>query len=254
MSKFYISPESIKGNIALITGKEAHHILDVMRLKRGARIEVFDGRGKLYQGKILDIQGKKVKAEIEYLRQQRQVSNLQIALVQALPKKNKMDYIVEKCTELGVDSIIPVQTIRTIVKLNKQRGALRRKRWQRIAREAAKQCGRTTIPQVANLVSWQGLLSSLGNFDLKLIFCLKEGLEGIKDILRAPLEKDSLTGRGQSKPRKIAILIGPEGDFSPEEIQQAEDFGCIAVSLGKNVLKSDTACVCALSILNYELR
>jgi len=163
--------------------------------------------------------------------------------VQALPKKNKMDYIVEKCTELGVDSVIPVQTIRTIVKLNKQRGALRRKRWQRIAREAAKQCGRTTIPQVANLVSWQGLLSSLGNFDLKLIFCLKEGLEGIKDILR-----------GQSKPRKIAILIGPEGDFSPEEIQQAEDFGCIAVSLGKNVLKSDTASVCALSILNYELR
>ncbi|MCQ9208472.1 MAG: 16S rRNA (uracil(1498)-N(3))-methyltransferase [Omnitrophica bacterium] len=243
MSKFFIPPASIQGDIAMIDGKEAHHILDVMRLKAGDRIEAFDGKGTLYQGHILDTANKKVKLKIERVRKTTAVSNLKVTLIQALPKKNKIDYIIQKCTELGVDTIIPVQTARTIVKLDKQKQIARRKRWERIAREAAKQCGRTVNPRIKELTSWKDVLSRLDNFDLKLLPCLSENTQKIKDVLQA-----------QNKVEKIALFIGPEGGFTTEEIRQAQDAGCLAVSLGVNVLKSDTASVCALAMINYELK
>lgn len=242
MSKFFVPPECIKGNQALIVGPEAHHILDVMRLKKGDRIQAFDGAGKLYRGKILDTQARKVKLQIESVRKSPPVANLRITLVQAVPKKNKMDYIVEKCTELGVDSIIPTQTSRTIVKLGRERQGSRKLRWERIAQEAAKQCGRSTIPQIKDLIPWKEILTILNDFDLKLLPCLSEKAQKLKDILRV-----------QKRPRRIAIFIGPEGGFSPQEIRQACDSGCIAVSLSENVLKTDTAAVSALAAVTYEL-
>lgn len=257
MSKFFIPPASIQGDIAMIDGKEAHHILNVMRLKAGDRIEAFDGKGTLYQGHILDTVNKKVKLKIEAVCRAPLVSKLKVTLIQALPKKNKMDYIIQKCTELGIDSIIPIQTARTVVKLDKQKQIARRKRWERIAREAAKQCGRTVNPRIKELTSWKGVLSRLDNFDLKLLPCLSENTQKIKDVLRAPLDPDimsGLTGQAKNKVEKIALFIGPEGGFTTEEIRQAEDAGCLAVSLGTNVLKSDTASVCALAMINYELK
>ena len=119
MSRFFIPQDCIKANTALVTGKEAHHILNVMRLKKGDSVQFFDGTGKLYQGKIFDTQTRELKLEIESVHQDSPLSNLEITLVQALPKKNKMDYIVEKSTELGIDVIVPLQTSRTIVKLDK---------------------------------------------------------------------------------------------------------------------------------------
>ena len=242
MSRFFVPQECIRGDIALITGREAHHILKVMRLKKGDHIEVFDGSGRRYKGKILDTYAKKLKLKIKSVQQQRQNSNLQLALGQALPKKNKMDYIVEKATELGVDVIIPLQTARTIVKLDKTKQLTRQKRWQMIAQEAAKQSGRTTVPDVKKLSTWPDVLS-LNDFDLKLLPCLNEKAQQIKDILRA-----------QNKTKRIILFIGPEGGFTPSEIEKAIDAGCTAVSLGANVLKSDTATVSALAMVNYELR
>ncbi len=243
MSKFYISQECIKGDTAFIVGQEAHHILDVLRYKKGDKLQLFDGTGKLYQSKILDTQAKEVRLKIESVREESLGPNLKITLVQALPKKNKMDYIVEKATELGVDVIIPIQTARTIVKLDKQRQNLRKKRWQRIAQEASKQCGRETIPQVKGLTAWKDVLSILNDYDLKLLACLGEKRQKIKDVLQA-----------QSNARNVIFLIGPEGDFDPEEVRQARDAGCIALSLGKIVLKSDTAAISALAMINYELK
>ena len=164
-----------------------------------------------------------------------------------------MDYIVEKATELGVDTIIPTQSARSIVKLDKERQPSRIRRWQRLALEASKQCGRTTVPRVKGLTAWLSLLSALANFDLKLLFCLDEDTQQLKAVLRAPLEKRFLTGQAQKKARKIALFIGPEGDFTPDEIGRAKDKGCISVSLSKNVLKSDTAAVAALAMINYEM-
>ena len=249
MSKFFIPPECIKGNLALIVGQEAHHILDVMRLKKQDRITAFDGTGKLYEGKILDTANKKVKVQIEHVVQDSQKTDLEITLAQGLPKKNKMEYIIEKCTELGIDLIMPTQTTRTIVKLDRVRFASRKLRWQKIAREAAKQCGRTTIPQVQGLSPWPTVLSALSDFDLKLLFSLVslvslgKQTQRLKDVLRA-----------YNKAKKIILLIGPEGDFTPEEVRGALNAGCIAVSLGKNILKSDTAAISALAMINYELK
>lgn len=243
MNKFYVPKECIKGNTALISGQEAHHILDVLRYKKGDKLQLFDGTGKLYQGRILDTQAKKVKLKIESIGEDKLGSNLKITLVQALAKKNKMDYIVEKTTELGVDVIIPIQTARTIVKLDKERGDLRKRRWQRIAQEASKQCGRRTVPQVKDLTTWENVLSILKDYDLKLLACLGEKRQKIKDVLHT-----------QVNTKSIVFLIGPEGDFTPGEIRQATDSGCIAVSLGKTVLKSDTAAISALAMINYELR
>lgn len=243
MSRFFIPPESIKAGLAVISGEEAHHILDVMRLKKGDRIQAFDGSGKLYDGKIIGTEAKQVRVEIEAVRQALPASEATLTLVQALPKKNKMDYIVEKCTELGVEAIVPVQTARTIVKLDKDGQSGRKRRWQKIALEAAKQSGRTTIPEVKSLTPWSKVLAMLGDFDLKLLFCLSEKTEKLKDVLRY-----------QNQAKRVAFLIGPEGDFTPEEVSAALKAGCLSVSLGENVLKSDTAAIAALTMLNYELK
>lgn len=249
MSKFFVHPEHIKGDKAIITGQEAHHILDVMRLKKQDRITAFDGTGKLYEGKILDTTNKKVNVQIEHVVQDSQKTDLEITLAQGLPKKNKMDYIIEKCTELGIDLIMPTQTTRTIVKLDRVRFASRKLRWQKVAREAAKQCGRTTIPQVQGLSPWPTVLSALSDFDLKLLFSLVslvplgKQTQRLKDVLRT-----------HNKAKRIILLIGPEGDFTPEEVRGALNAGCIAVSLGKNILKSDTAAISALAMINYELK
>jgi 16S rRNA (uracil1498-N3)-methyltransferase len=242
MSAFFVPPECIKAKTALITGRDTHHILDVMRLKKGDKIAFFDGSGRFYQGKILDTAKKRVKVQIEHIRKGNTLPDLEVTLVQALPKKSRMDYIIEKCTELGVHSIIPCQTARTIVKLGRERQSLRKLRWQRLALEAAKQSGRTTIPQVKNLTPWADVLSALRDFDLKLLFCLGENTQKLKSILRA-----------RENVKRIALFIGPEGDFTPDEVRQGTDAGCIAVSLGKTVLKSDTAAVSALAMVNYEL-
>jgi len=196
MSRFFISPEVIKGNFAFIVGDEAHHILDVIRLKKGDSVQAFDGKGRLYQGKILDTANKRIKLQIEPIAKDITGTEPEVTLVQALPKKNKMDYILEKCTELGVNSVIPVQTQRTIVRLNKERFHLRYLRWQRIAREAAKQCGRTTIPQIKNLVSWAEALSTLRGFDLKLIASLEAKAKKLKDVLPS-----------RNRVKKIAITL-----------------------------------------------
>lgn len=244
MSKFFIPPECIKGKIAVAAGAEAHHILDVMRLKKGDKITAFDGSGRLYQGTITDTLHKRVKLQLKPLRQNMQLSNIiEVALVQALPKANKMDYIIEKCTELGIDSIIPTVTKRTIVRLDREKQASRIIRWQKIAREAAKQCGRTKIPRIEHILPWPDVLASLKDFNLKLIACLSPNVRSVKETLQS-----------KNRPEKVAYFIGPEGDFTPEEITQAQAVGCIAVTLGVNVFRCDTAASSALAMINYELR
>ena len=243
MDRFYISQINIQGNIALLSEKETHHILTVLRLSRGMEIELFDGQGRSYQGKILCTQGKQLKVKISRTNKQQQINKLEITLVQAIPRKNRMDYIVEKCTELGVDLIIPTQTARTIVRLKRDREAKRRMRWQRIAQEASRQSGRDRIPQIEELTSWKYLLSTIKDYDLKLLFCLNGNIQKIKDILH-----------NHNLARKVILFIGPEGDFTPQEVQEACSAGCTAVSLGKGILKTDTAAISALAAINYELR
>ncbi|MBN3037807.1 MAG: 16S rRNA (uracil(1498)-N(3))-methyltransferase [Candidatus Omnitrophica bacterium] len=242
MSRFFVPQKSIRGSVALITGAEAHHVLDVMRLKKGDEIQFFDGTGKVYFGHIVDVHPKQLKVEIENVWKQTVSSRIEVTLVQSLPRKNKIEYIIEKCTELGIQTIIPTQTARTVVRLDKQKISARLMRWRKIAQEAAKQCGRTELPKVDGLLPWVEILSLVQRYDLKLLPCLSGDTRRLKDVLR-----------NNQKAEKIVILVGPEGGFTAEERNQACSAGCIPVSLANQTLKSDTAAISALTMVNYEL-
>ena len=241
MSRFFIPPESIKGNNIIINGREAHHILDVMRLEISDRIVAFDGTGKEYVGLIKNISRNSLTVEITETRTPTRKEVFEITLLQAIPKKEKMDYIIEKSTELGVHSIVPVITQRTIPNWNEPKRLSQVKRWEKIAKEAAKQCGRRDIPAISAISKFADAVKNFADFNMRLIAILSDDALPIKDAMAG------------FKSGRIAIAIGPEGDFTLEEARAAKACGFKAISLGSRILKSDTAGLALLSILNYEL-
>lgn len=242
MSRFYVPEEAVKGNQILIIGKEAHHILDVMRLKFSDEVIVFDGKGKEYVGKVREIGRKSLTLEIVTARDIIKEEKCNITLIQAIPKKNKMDYIVEKATELGVDVIIPVMTARTIPDWDEAKRSDIVLRWQKISKEASKQCGRTSLPQIKPLAALEEIIKNAKEYELKLMAALSGEQVKLKDALR------------ECRKGKIAIAIGPEGDFTREEIAMAGENGFKTVDLGPRVFKSDTAALAVLAIIDYECR
>jgi len=242
MSRFYVPRENVKGNMIIVDGEEAHHVLDVMRLKEGDRIVVFDGTGNEYTGFIKDADKRSKKLVVEVIRASRPDAGdfPEITLAQGMPKKGKMDYIVEKATELGVSSIIPLVTGRTVVRPDKAAGRKMVARWQKIVRGSSKQCGRLSIPDIAPLTGYEELMERIDGYDLVLLACLTGKTVPIKKALEG------------FKAGRILVIIGPEGDFTPEEAQMADRENCRPVSLGQRVLRSDTAGLFVLSALSYE--
>ncbi|UCD55586.1 MAG: 16S rRNA (uracil(1498)-N(3))-methyltransferase [Candidatus Omnitrophota bacterium] len=240
MPRFFAPKENIKSNLIYIDGQEARHILNVMRLKENDKVIIFDGTGKEYTGFIKQARPKSVTVEIISTRVPKIDILPAITLAQAIPKKEKMDYIVEKATELGVHSIIPLVSERAIVRFESDKAVDRLARWKKIAIEAAKQCGRTDVPEIKDIQKFYNVVDDINKFDMALMACLSEGTVALKEAV------------SDFKAGKIIIFIGPEGDFTPEEILMAEDTSCKFISLGKRVLKSDTAGLFLLSVLSYE--
>ncbi|MEA3328564.1 MAG: 16S rRNA (uracil(1498)-N(3))-methyltransferase [Candidatus Omnitrophota bacterium] len=247
-SRFYVSPENIGSSEIWISGKEAHHIIDVMRLAPGDEVVVFDGEGKEYEGIIKQESGQSVLIKINSVKRLVKQKLVKIILAQAIPRKARMDYLVQKCTELGVEQIIPLSTGRTVVKLNGSRLASRCQRWQRIAVEASKQCGRIRISRIREVSSFKKVIGQIKSYDLALIPCLDKQGKSLKKVLAV------YKRTGSAKSREIIIFIGPEGGFTPEEIRMAREAGAVLVSLGESILKSDTAAVASIAIVDYELR
>lgn len=237
MSRFYVPPECVAGGKIIIRGGELHHARDVMRLAENDEITVFDGTGREYCGLILRVDKGQMTVAIKKTVE-RKPGGCELILVQALPKSDKMDLVVEKATELGVERIIPVMTERTVVRPDIKRT----ERWRKIALIAAKQCGRTTIPEVMPVTVFADSLDALKEPEIKIIPCLYENTKALKEVLR---------GR---RAGSAAVFIGPEGDFTKREIEEAKMIGAVPVSLGAEVLRSETAAVSVLSIMNYELR
>ena len=246
--RFYVSPENINSSEISINGKEAHHIVDVMRLSPGDGVVVFDGEGKEYEGIIKQGSGQRVLIKINNVKRLKEQRQVKITLAQAIPRKARMDYLVQKCTELGVEQIIPLSTSRTVVKLSGLRLVSRCQRWQRIATEASKQCGRIEVSRIREVNDFKNVVAQIKSYDLALIPCLDSQSKDLKKAL------DSYKKAGPVKPIEIIVFIGPEGGFTPEEISLARGAGAVPVSLGENVLKSDTAAVVSLAIVNYEFR
>lgn len=240
MSRFFVPPESIHGNTIVVTGKEAHHIIDVMRLAVSDAVSIFDGTGTEYAGVIEEVRPRAVTIRVAGICKDHAVRTRRITLIQAIPKKDKMEYIVEKATELGADIIIPVMAARTIPQWNAPKQDAHLRRWQTIAKEAAKQCGRSDVPKIEGPIGLSAAFSIVRKSGIKLMAALTEDARPLKSVLKEFRQGD------------VALAIGPEGDFTSEEVALARGAGFSVVDLGPRVLKSDTAGLALLSMVDYE--
>ncbi len=240
MHRFYVNPERIDSSTISLPALEAKHAYRVLRLRKGDEVIVFDGDGTEYRGAIVSLSAQQGSIGIKS-RTRYQPPALQITLAAAIPKQSRFDDIVDSATQLGVQNLIPLITERTIVKFAAGEAAVKQQRWQKIAVEAAKQCGGVYIPRVSAAEMFPSAVERAGCFDLALIPALAPGAVGLKEILRTV-----------SSPKKIIVFIGPEGDFSPDEIITAKNNNCHVVSLGARVLRCATAANMVLSVLRYE--
>ena len=226
----------IRDKIVILDPGQIHHLSSVRRLKKGDRVLVFDGKSQEYECVIDNIT--KDKAELSVVKARKAVPvKFDLTLACALPKKVKLDYIIEKTVELGVDRIIPIKTARTIVEYSPEKAKEKLKRWQAIAVEASKQCGRIKLPEIELISEFSKVVSQAKNYELAVIPHLGPGNKSLKEVFC------------DFKPSAIIIFIGPEGDFSPQEIKLAKENGCIGASLGDLVLKVDTAAISVVAFL-----
>jgi len=241
--RFYVPPESIFTERRIIEIKdmdEIHHIRDVMRLKKDTSVNVFDGKGKEYSGDIKKIDKDSVVIEINGVVDNKGIIPYKATLYQAIPKKTKMDFIIEKAVELGADTIVPMVTERTITALKEEKRSAKVERWRRVGKAASKQCGRVELPEIADVTEFNNALEASKKNDLVIFAALDKDARPLRSILR------------DSSQKNIAIFVGPEGDFSQDEIAAAKGQGYSICSLGPRVLRVDTAAIYILSCLNYE--
>jgi 16S rRNA (uracil1498-N3)-methyltransferase len=240
MSRFYVPAPRIEKGMIRVEGNEVRHIRRVLRLKTKDEIIIFDGLGKEYEGMIVEETPSSVVIKIQNVFSSKKDSSLEVTLAQSLLKGEKMDYLIQKATELGVKEIIPFFSSRSVPLLEKLGKLKRHHRWERIAIEASKQCGRGVIPKIKPLQDYSEILQIASPDSFRLILWEREGIK-LKEILERSKEKT-----------KIFSIIGPEGGFSQEEVEEAKRGGFIPVTLGKRILRAETASLCLLSILQYE--
>jgi 16S rRNA (uracil1498-N3)-methyltransferase len=240
MPRFYIPNPHIQDGLLKIEGDEVKHIRKVLRLKAGDEILVFDGLGKEFEGTIIEEGRSSVMVKIQHVFSSKGDSPLEVTLAQSLLKGEKMDYLIQKATELGVKEIIPFFSSRSVPLLEKSRRWNRHHRWGKIAVEASKQCGRGVVPKIESLQDYSGMLRAASTDHLRLILWEGDGIK-LKEVLERSGEKT-----------KIFFVVGPEGGFSPDEVDKAKRAGFVAVTLGKRILRAETASLCLLSILQYE--
>jgi 16S rRNA (uracil1498-N3)-methyltransferase len=242
MHRFYIPPQAWKPDRLVLDAAESHHALDVLRLEKGDRVTVFNGLGAEITADI----AKLTKGAVELRTLQagnHPALSCQITLGQAIPKGKNMDLIVEKATELGAAAIAPLLSERTVVQAPPGEAERKAEKWQRVAIEAAKQCGQNWVPKVDKLRTPKDFFQALERFDLMLIASLQPGALSIKRVL----------GELAVRPQKVLILVGPEGDFTPAEVSLALSNGCRPVTLGPIILRTETAAIYCLSVLSHEL-
>ncbi|MEN6390284.1 MAG: 16S rRNA (uracil(1498)-N(3))-methyltransferase [Syntrophomonas sp.] len=242
MHRFFVEPENIKGEWALLDAAQTRHIQVVLRLLPGEIIGLFDGRGSEYKARLEDLEGACYTTRLLSQEQQSREPGLRLYLVQSLAKGDKMDFIVQKAVEIGIYGIYPVESERSIVSLSPERAAKKVERWQSIAREACKQCKRSYIPPVYPVQSLKQYISNCGQHQDILLYEDSQ-TRGLKELLRDP---------GLSWGDEMGIIIGPEGGFTPEEVRAARDRGIQAGGLGPRILRTETAGLVAASIILYE--
>lgn len=244
MPNFFVKDNQIDGNIINIIGTDVNHIVNVLRLKINDEINVCnENNGMNYKSKIVEMNKEAVKCIIIEKFKSSSESNIHINIFQGLPKAEKMELIIQKCTELGVKEFTPVEMERCIVKLDGKSASKKQERWQKIAEVAAKQSRRDMIPKINNVTNIKNICNILKDYDIVLVPYENEKNISLKEMLKA-LPKEKL---------KIAIIIGPEGGFEQKEIEFLEQNNCKIVTLGNRILRTETVAMAMTSVILYEL-
>ena len=241
MPRFYLPPSQIQDNQFQLTGSEAHHALHVLRKKVGDTLELFDGRDRAFVGKIEHVSEESIAGKI-LSTQPVLISSVEIWLFAALIKGPRWDWLLQKACEVGVDVLVPIETARTIVHLEGKEMSGKLERWNRIALEAAKQCGRGSPMDVR---SPQSLANSLHQLPANSLLLFPWEKENTKTIRHA------CSGFAGTR---ACLWIGPEGGWTDEEAQAAQAVGATPVTLGKNLLRSETAGIVAVALVSQELK
>ncbi len=244
MHRFYVGTENIEDNRIVITGSDVNHIKNVLRLNKGEKIVICDGQGQDYYCIIDNVAKEQVIAVIEDKQKANTELRTKIYLFQGLPKKDKMEFIVQKAVELGVYEIVPVKMKRTIVKIdNEKKERAKLNRWQTIANEASKQSRRGILPNVHEIVSYKEAIDMAKELEYVILpYELAENME----YTRKSIEE-------ASKCSSIGIFIGPEGGFDEEEVSFAKEIGIKTITLGNRILRTETAGLTALAMLMYNI-
>ena len=247
MHRFYLPPEQCCGASLQLAGREAHHALHVLRLRQGDRLTVLDGAGHEFLCEVrrasrdtvpLAVVGKKSSPPLP----------CRITLLQAIPKGKLFDSIIQKATELGAFRIVPILAERVVSKLDPEETANKSGKWRQVAIEAIKQCGSPWLPQVESPLTPGQFLSRGEAFDLPLVAALESERRHPREWFR------EFYAAHKRLPASACVWIGPEGDLTPEEMDQIKGHGALPITLGPWVLRTETAAIYCLSILNYELQ
>lgn len=245
MPKFFVTKNQINDGVVTLIGEDVRHIANVLRKTVGDCINICNiTTSENFLCQLEEINKEEIKCRIKEFLKSETESNTDITIFQGLPKAEKMELIIQKCTELGAKTFIPVVMDRCVVKLDNKTETKKIERWQKIAETAAKQSGRDIIPKVENLINLQKLLYLIKNYDIVLLayenendYTLKEALQTVKNIQNL----------------KIGVIIGPEGGIDIKEVQQLENAGVKAITLGKRILRTETVGIVVTSIILYEL-
>ncbi len=246
MSRFFTEQENIQGKYIYLTDSEdIHHLRKVLRLRIGDEVDISDGAAWEYRARIDEIEGEQIRLVILDKQKFAREPKIHVTLYQGIPKSTKMEGIIQKTVELGIYEIVPVFMERTVV-VDKGNFGKKLSRWQKISDEAVKQCKRGMIPEVREAMNFGAMIADLKTKELIIFPYENEELRTIKDCLEEVADREK-------QPTDIAIIIGPEGGFSDKEAALLDEAGAVRVSLGKTILRTETAGPAALAMTMYAL-
>ena len=250
MPKFFVKEEQINNQEIKIQGTDVNHIKNVLREKLGSELIICNEKtGQDYLCEIKEIKEENIICNIKEKLLNNVESNIKVTIMQGLPKADKMELIIQKSVELGVNNIIPIEMKRCVVKLKDKDKIKKIERWQKISVVAAKQSGRNIIPEINQVESLKNICETFENYDIVLLAYENEKENTIKNELKKLKEKN----QNKNEDVKIAILIGPEGGIAEEEVEIARKKGAKIITLGKRILRTETVALNVLSIIMYEL-
>lgn len=246
MQRYFVETRQFQADTVTIGGEDARHIGKVMRCRPGDQLIVSDGATREVLGEIHSIRSEEVVVHIVDERAMENEPQIDIWIAQALPKADKMETVIQKCTEIGAARIIPFESARTIVQYDERKAAKRRERWRKIAKEAAEQSHRNRIPAIDEAYTWKQMLELVPQAGKAWICYEKNTGSGLKQSLRQYIKQN------EREHAPLLLIIGPEGGFEPQEIAAVEKAGGECVSLGKRILRTETAAMVGLSCILYE--